>query len=57
MNWYIDDLIIINFNHKVIKLHIKIKIVILINNPLYSNFFNFKKVDWKQFSEKILTQT
>ena len=56
-DWYVDDSIATSSNHEVIKLHIKTKIAISIDNPLCSNFFNFKKVDWKQFSEEILTQT
>ena len=56
-DWYVDDSITTGSDHEVIKLHIRTKTAILVNNPLYSEFFNFKKADWKQFSKKILIQT
>src|SRR5918911_1631996 len=55
-DWYIDESNASGSDHEIIKFYIRTKKTELVDNPLYSNFFNFKKADWKLFSEEILIQ-
>ena len=44
-DWYVDDLATIGSDHEIIKLYIRTKTTILINNSFYLEFFNFKKAN------------
>ena len=44
-DWHIDDSKATNSDHELIKFHIRTKTIELINNPLCSDKFNWKKAD------------
>ena len=53
-DWYIDESNASGSDHEIIKFYIRTKKTELVDNPLCSDYFNFKKADWKLFSEEIL---
>jgi hypothetical protein len=44
-------------DHELIRFYIRTNATELVDNPVCSEFFNFKKADWKQFSEEIHNQS
>jgi Endonuclease-reverse transcriptase len=56
-DWHIDDSNATGSDHELIKFNIRTKATELADNLACSDFFNFKKADWKQFSEDIYNQS
>jgi ribonuclease HI len=56
-DWHIDEENASGSDHEIIKFNIRTKATELVENPLCSQFFNYKKADWKKFSEEIQMQS
>jgi hypothetical protein len=56
-DWHIDDFNATGSDHELIKFNIRTKATELVENLASADFFNFKKADWKQFSEEIYKQS
>ena len=53
-DWHIDENNALDSDYEIIKFNIRTKAIKLVENPLYSDFFNLNKADWKLFLEELL---
>jgi hypothetical protein len=57
INWEIDEDKVSGSDHEIILFSVNIDSDNLVENPVYSNQYNFEKADWKVFTEELLLQS
>ena len=55
MSWWKDEDYTTNLKHDMIFFSISKEFDMLVENPLYTYQYNFKKVNWKKINEEILS--